>query len=200
MTTTLTESWARIELWLAANAPEIRESLNPPATADELEQLTTVIGQDLPADLIASYQIHNGQAEDAACGGLMPFGEDYGDIAHSLASLEEVIMDYEMMTELLEGGDFVGIEKEPHDAIKAAPWNKGWIPIANDGGGDYHCVDLDPGPQGIHGQIITVVEGPTQAVIADSLAEWLEKVANEMEANALALTDEDYQGLVRWAK
>lgn len=198
MTTTVTESWARIESWLAANAPEIRESLNPPAASGELEDLATTIGQELPADLVASYRIHDGQADDAA-GGMMPFGENYGDIGHSLASLEEVIMDYEMMTELLEGGDFVGIEKEPHDAIKAAPWNKGWIPIANDGGGDYHCVDLDPGPKGTWGQIITVVEGPTQAVIADSLAEWLQMVADEMEANLLSLTDEDYQGLVRWA-
>jgi cell wall assembly regulator SMI1 len=200
MRTTVADSWARIERWLSANAPEMRESLNPPATSGELEQLRAVIGQDLPADLIASYQIHNGQAEDAECGGMLPFGEDYGDIAHSLASIEDVVADYEMMTELLEGGDFVGIEKEQHDAIKAAPWNKGWIPIANDGGGDYHCVDLDPGPNGVRGQIITVVEGPTQAVIADSLAEWLQMVAGEMEANNLTLTDEDYQGLVRWAE
>lgn len=200
MTTAVTKAWQRIERWLAANAPQIHESLNPPAAAGEIEQLAAIMGQDLPPDLVASYQIHNGQNDESEGGGMMPFGKDYGDIAHSLASIQEVIMDYEMMTDLLESGDFVGIEKEPHDAIKTAPWNKAWIPIANDGGGDYHCVDLDPGPRGTRGQIITVVEGNTQAVIADSLAEWLQKIAGEMEANALSLTDEAYHGLVRWGR
>jgi cell wall assembly regulator SMI1 len=200
MTEAVSSSWERIEEWLASNAPQIRESLSPPAAAGELERLASVIGQNLPGDLVASYQIHDGQYDESEGGGMMPFGEDYGDIAHSLASIEDVITDYEMMTELLESGDFVGIEKEPHDAIKTAPWNPCWIPIANDGGGDYHCVDLDPGPKGTPGQIVTVLEGPRQAVVAESLAEWLAKTADEMEAGLLSLTDEAYQGLVRWGE
>src|SRR5689334_18284597 len=38
----------------------LRVPLNPPATAEQLAQLETLIGQPLPGDLRALYQDHNG--------------------------------------------------------------------------------------------------------------------------------------------
>ena len=193
---TANEAWKRIEHWLSANAPEILSSLNDPATPEALWKLADAVGQSLPEEMSTVYRVHDGQDDESGAGGLLPNGYDYGDMAHGLAELERFISDHEMMTKLIEMGDFSDIQKQPNPAIKTAPWNKLWIPIANDGGGDYHCIDLDPGSDGMRGQVITVGESETQTVVASSLSDWLSQIADEMEAGQLKV-NEDY-GLVRW--
>lgn len=42
------------------------------------------------------------------------------------------------------------IEKE----LKPALWNSKWIPIAENGGGDYLCIDTDPSEAGFKGQVL----------------------------------------------
>lgn len=195
---TATDIWNRIEAWLQTHDPDALASLNEPASSDLISQLGAIVDVELPAELIAVYNVHNGQDEESDASGLFPSGNDYGDMAHGFADIEKVIADHAMMTELLDLGDFADIEKEPSTSIKTAAWNKRWIPVANDGGGDYHCVDLDPGPEGTFGQVITVGESSTQSVIANSMTDWLRQVADEMDAGSLRLS-EDY-GLVRWAE
>ena len=190
------DTWGRIEQWLADNAPEALQSLNAPASEELFDNVLEQFGTALPDDVVAVYRKHNGQDEESDAPGLFPNGDDYGDMAHSFASIETGLQIHQMMTELLESGDFADITKEPNPAIKTAHWNPLWFPVAHDGGGDYHCIDLDPGPSGIRGQVITVGESDTQTVVAPSLPAWLQQITDEMEAGALHV-DEDY-GLARW--
>ena len=54
-------SWTRIENWLADNAPEILENLNPGATEEEIKRTEEFLGLSFPEDVKDSYRIHNGQ-------------------------------------------------------------------------------------------------------------------------------------------
>jgi len=196
--TTAAEIWSRIEGWLQSHDTNALASLNEPASSDLISQLAAIVDIELPNELIAVYSVHNGQDEKRYASGLFPNGNAYGDMAHTFADIETVVADHQMMTELLEIGQFADIEKVPSSAIKTAAWNKRWLPVANDGGGDYHCIDLDPGPEGTFGQVITVGESDIQTVVASSLTDWLRRVADEMDAGLLRVS-EDY-GLVRWAE
>ena len=61
--------WMRFEAWLATNAPQLLDELNPGATNAELSELATAIGAELPVDFQHFYRIHNGQQGEA--GGLL---------------------------------------------------------------------------------------------------------------------------------
>lgn len=54
-------AWARIDAWLKANAPELGASLRPPASEGSLRALEQALEKPLPADLRASWAIHDGQ-------------------------------------------------------------------------------------------------------------------------------------------
>jgi cell wall assembly regulator SMI1 len=54
--------WNRIETWLAINAPEILNSLQPGATNQAINKAEAFLDK-LPEDAKASYRLHNGQAE-----------------------------------------------------------------------------------------------------------------------------------------
>ena len=191
---TINEDWSRVEAWLQANDRAALDSLNPPATTEEIATLAQAIGAELPPELVAVYQVHNGQDEECDASGLFPIGEDFGDMAHGFAPIETALNIHEMMCELLESGDVEAGEETEHRSIKTAGWNRLWVPVAHDGGGDYHCVDLDPGPEGAVGQVITAGEGD-QIVVAESLGAWLKTLADDMDRGMVSV-DEEY-GLFR---
>jgi cell wall assembly regulator SMI1 len=62
--------WRRIHTWLDANAPENYGHLRPGASAEAIRAAEETMGLDLPADLRASYRIHDGQdSEPGLIGG-----------------------------------------------------------------------------------------------------------------------------------
>lgn len=65
-------------------------------------------------------------------------------------------------------------------AVRTDFFNHGWIPLTSNGGGDSHCLDLEPGPEGNVGQVILVVhDEPSRKLAAGSLAEWIDGLARE---------------------
>ncbi|WP_093230465.1 SMI1/KNR4 family protein [Thermoflavimicrobium dichotomicum] len=61
-------------------------------------------------------------------------------------------------------------------------WRTKWIPITSDGGGNNHCIDLDPDEGGTPGQIITMWhdEGSREC-IASSFREWFANIVTKLE-------------------
>ncbi|HXV91932.1 MAG TPA: SMI1/KNR4 family protein, partial [Pseudonocardia sp.] len=58
--------------------------------------------------------------------------------------------------------------------IRADWWNPGWVPFAEDGGGNLYCVDLAPGERGVRGQVIRwEIHGGPCGPVAASFAEYL---------------------------
>jgi cell wall assembly regulator SMI1 len=188
----VSDSWQRIEMWLAANAPPIRKSLRSPAKEPAIEKLQTKLGQTLPADFVESVRVHDGQKADAESG-LFPAADDVlGALpAWRLLPLSEIASEWAMMKRLTDGGEFAGRKSEPHRGIRDDWWNTSWIPIGDNGGGDYLCLDLAPARRGVAGQVIVFFHDmDDRQLIARSYAAALEKLAKGFESGKYVL-DED---------
>jgi cell wall assembly regulator SMI1 len=58
------EIWKRIHTWLDANAPKGYGQLRPGTSVESISAAEDAIGQELPADVKASYLIHDGQVDE----------------------------------------------------------------------------------------------------------------------------------------
>ena len=166
--------WDRIEAWLSLHAPAIAAGLNPPASVEALDATERFLGVELPDDVRSSYLRHDGQPQDSPW---MLEGWEW-------LSLERLRDEWKVWKDLLDGGDFEGIESDA-DGVTVVKdwWNPRWIPLTYSGSGDHHCLDLAPGPGGKLGQIIEMWhdEG-SRPVVADSFRAWLAEFADDLEA------------------
>jgi len=193
---TVNDSWARIEAWLAANARSIHKSLRPAAKDGALEKLHAKLGVPLPADFAESVRLHDGQKEDAEHG-LFPVSDDILGAMPScrLLALTEIAREWATMKEMYDDGEFAGRETEPAKGVRDDWWNPAWVPIADNGGGDFFCLDLAPGKGGTAGQVIVFFHDMTDRPrLAKSYAAWLETLAKGFESGKYIL-DED-EGIV----
>jgi len=101
-----------------------------------------------PEELMALYSIVDGSSD--VCFIPVP-----NDIEHYFMSSTELIYAWQTQKELLEGGDFDGRPGSGDTAIRTVWWSTKWIPFAENGGGNYLCVDLSPAKGGVKGQIIS---------------------------------------------
>jgi cell wall assembly regulator SMI1 len=138
--------WQRIiEKGTGANADfEVALNLQPGARDEELQSVENQLGVTLPEEMKALYRIHNGQAWNV---GVNSFVRNL-----TLSPLDQVKENWTFLQE-----EFDPDEMEPEiedDAIKPVLWNCKWIPIAENGGGDYLCLDTDPSGSGTVGQVL----------------------------------------------
>jgi cell wall assembly regulator SMI1 len=192
----LDDSWGRIEAWLAAHAPSIRKSLRPSARAGALEKLQAKLGLSLPADFADSVRLHDGQKESAEHG-LFPMADnDLGAMPSCrLLALAEIGREWAMMKQLHDVGEFASQKSKPARGVRDDWWNLAWVPIADNGGGDYFCLDLAPARGGSAGQVIVFFHDMNDRPrIAKSYAAWLETLAEGFESGQYVL-DED-EGIV----
>ena len=179
--------WHRIETWLAAHAPPLLASLQAGAQAEEIRRTETVLGVTLPADVKASYRIHNGQA--AGSPWLLEEGE--------LLSLADIERGWGSWKELADAGVFADAPGKPSGPIRADWWNPRWIPITHDGSGNHLCLDLAPAPGGTPGQLITVWHDDDQRrLVAPSFSAWLTQLADRLEAGIYRYSESE-GGLIR---
>lgn len=188
-------AWELIEQWLAANAPIVKKSLRPPAARSKIEKLQKKLKLKLPADFIASVQVHDGQKSDPAHG-LFPAASDGTQSpSYDLLPLAAIGSTWAMMKKLHDLGEFEGRRPEAADGIQHVWWSPAWVPIADNGGGDYFCLDLAPARGGSVGQVILFGhEGTSQRRVARSFAKWMSKLARRFEAGKYVLDEDD--GLV----
>lgn len=175
--------WMRLEALLEEKAPEIRKTLGAPATEAAIREAEAKMGTSLPADVRASYLLHDGQEGDS----YPLFG------AFSFAPLEYVVSYWETLGKLDPADAEAG--GEPRGPVRANWWNPRWIPFTAVGNGDYACVDLAPAPGGRAGQVVSYShEEPDRFVIARGFREWLIDLADRLEDGRLVF-DSEY-GLV----
>jgi cell wall assembly regulator SMI1 len=189
---TVRESWERIEGWLEANAPAIRKSLRPAVKEEALTKLQAKLGAALPADFVESLRLHDGQKTDADAG-LFPLADELGAMpSFRVFSVSEIDREWKMMKRLHDIGEFEGSKSKPSRGISRDWWNPGWIPIADDGGGDYFCLDLAPGKGGTVGQVIVFFhDSDERRLIARSYTAWLEQLAKGLVSDKYALDEDD---------
>ncbi len=178
-------SWQRIETWFLAYQPEVLESLQPGATEEQLSDFERGTGIMLPDDVKASYRIHDGQKDRFSPGLLLGAG---------LSSLADLRYHWEFFAHRdaeIRESDVAGPVDESctsfPGAIRCQDVNARWVPLY-DWDGNCYGVDLDPGPNGVWGQVIHFGRDQYEKfVLALNWAQFLEDIADEMEAGNIVL-------------
>jgi cell wall assembly regulator SMI1 len=181
-------AWDRVERWLALEAPNVADGLNPPAREVDLAEAEVVLGVRLPEAVRRAYLRHDGQRRDAPW---MFDGSEW-------LSLNRIQEEWRVWKELLDDGDFDGSEGEGDgETVRTDWWNAGWIPLTYDGSGNHHCVDMAPGPRGNVGQIIEMWhDDGARPVVATSFEAWIGGFADALEAGEYVL-DPGWDALIR---
>ena len=144
--------WKQIENRLEANAPEIYESLEKPATGKQIEAAEKQFEAKLPRAVKDSYLIHDGSKYETLLNGW------------ELLSLENAVKAWVFLKGLFTDGDLDVDCRTDSEFIKPVWWHERWIPILYDRCGNYLCADLAPQKGGRRGQIIAyyhVICSPT---------------------------------------
>lgn len=188
------DAWRRVETWLAAKAPDVLSSLLPGATEGDIARLESSIGARLPADFRDSLCRHEGQADDDA-GGLFPYSNSVGPApAWRLMPLAQIEWVRAQLNGLVEVGQFAGRKADLAAGEQTDWWPAGWVPIADDGGGDHACLDLSGGSDAAR-VVQFRHDSPRRKVFAPSFGAWLKTLADELEAGRYHF-DPDEWGLV----
>lgn len=167
---TVSESWSRLDPWLADHPGDLPGGLNAGAGDEDVRSLEAALDIELPEDFIESLKIHNGQPGIAG---------DFFD-GDSLLSSRDILNAWKVWHKLVVSGDFEDCSAEPDDGIKDDWYNLKWIPFTSNGAGDHLCLDLDPAEGGIVGQVIRVWHDDDQrTLVARSFREWLHRFVVE---------------------
>jgi len=115
-----------------------------PAPESAVNELSTKFDIVLPTDFI--WFLTKGSIKIAIEG------------SYDTIDIERIDYNLGKMNKWLDEGAFEGkietIDGSPSPLMQNVWWNKKWVPFAEDGGGNLLCIDLDPAPQGVSGQII----------------------------------------------
>lgn len=180
--TDIQTSWERISAWLLVHAPKVYVSLRPGASEENIAAAETALSVKFPDSVRASFALHDGQEEEAP--GLINGCE--------LLSLERMIDESSIWTELLQEGEFQDAVSESDGPVRPDWWNPKWLPVTYDGTGNHHCIDLDPAEGGQPGQVIVMMhDDPYRPVIAPNFADWLEAFAEDLETGIYVYDEED---------
>ncbi|MFG1960030.1 ankyrin repeat domain-containing protein [Nonomuraea sp. NPDC049028] len=144
----LTRLVSEISAWLAEHArPDHASLVKARGAADPaaVAELQAAIGEPLPADFLAYLRLFGGH------GGL-PYYEYEG------MSVEQMLSRWRSLKELHDQGIFDDLEPRELDPVEGYVryvwWHPGWIPFAEDSGGNLFCIDLAPDDIGRRGQVI----------------------------------------------
>ena len=162
--------WNDIESYLQANAPEAHQALPAGASQEEIDSLEAGTGARLPEEYKASLKRHNGKAR----------------VQHyRLLSAADALSSWSSMRKLSDQGTFAANEVVYGEGgeFQNTWWHPGWIPVAEDSGGNLILVDTAPAERGTQGQIIQwdTVEGPSLARQKTFLS-WLESYRDDLQA------------------
>ncbi|PDY43955.1 SMI1/KNR4 family protein [Bacillus pseudomycoides] len=123
-----------------------KESLNlqPGASDEEFQLIEGTLGVTLPEEMKNFYRVYNGQVWKPR---VNPFVRNL-----TLSPTSEIIDNWKFLQEEFDPDD--DLEPDIEKELKPVLWNSKWIPIAENGGGDYLCIDTDPSESGVVGQVL----------------------------------------------
>jgi cell wall assembly regulator SMI1 len=166
------DAWKRIARWYKANVPEDQFSLADGASAEDIAAAEEQLGVIFPRDLAASYRLHNGSNDRA----IFLYGYAY-------LPLNELVQQWGFWQKIIQDGNLGDDKPDCPAAIKKVWWNLKWIPFSHNGGGDHHCVDLDPAEPGTVGQVIQFNhEVGAHSLLGPDFGTFLTTYATDLEA------------------
>ena len=135
-----------------------------PAPESALRELESLVGTPLPPDLRAFYALHDG-AEGIGVAG-------YDDVL----SVAQMVDNWQLLRDVWSEIEQTHV-RAPAAGIAPVLYSPRWVPFTQDGGGSFHCVDMQPDPRlGNVGQVIRYWNSEPPTLVAPSFAVWLETV------------------------
>lgn len=177
------ELWQNIDRWFVDNAPHCHENLARAggASPELLLELQRTLEQELPPEFHAYLQLHGN-------------GDRVNFYEYDGLPVERMLARWRGLEELRKDGTFA--TATPRELSREAEqvqwqwWHPGWLPFAQDGGGNLYCIDLDPGPAGRRGQVIAweMHSGPV-GPLARSFEAFLDKYLERLRAGRWTASD-----------
>lgn len=164
--------WQRIVERGARDVADFKGRLNlqPGASDEELQLLEDTLAVTLPEQVKSFYKVHNGQDWEV---GNEPFVRNL-----TLLPISEIIANWTFLQEELDLDEYTELDVE--DGIKPFFWHAKWIPVAENGAGDYVCIDTDPSETGTVGQVLYYWhDWENRSVEAKSFFEFIELCLQE---------------------
>jgi cell wall assembly regulator SMI1 len=197
------KSWKRIDAWLRRHCPPVYRALRPGVNEAAIRKVDQALGRPLPEDVKASYRVHDshgGVADDRYSATFfynLPLVSKQKGTATSVVGVWQSLNEfYQSEPERLESPPprYDWYSWRPEGFIRKVYGSPRWLPLHDDYGGNYLGVDLDPGPKGFVGQVINFGRDEHGMwVLALSWGQFLEDVADEMEAGHFEVVD--YEGI-----
>lgn len=164
--------------------PNIEEYLYAPVENKKIDELEVISGKSIPEDFRKLYLEHNGENE-------MVFGVMAG---FRWMNMESIISNWK----LLQNSAY-NITSALDGIIQDGEFKKGWIPFAEDCGGSFLVIDLEPGIKGRYGQIITIDhDSSISYVVAENVQRFLEFIEKNFENGDLAAWKDDDIKIINW--
>lgn len=164
--------------------PGIINLLNPAAEDVKIIELENIIGEKIPEDFRELYLWHNGESESVS--GVMA--------GFRWMSIDSVIREWGALQE-----SAYEIISDKDGLIKEGKYKKGWVPFAEDGGGSFIVMDLDPGDKGTYGQIITIDrDSDISYVISENLKAFLDFIRNNFKDGNIKTWQDDDIKVIQW--
>jgi cell wall assembly regulator SMI1 len=156
-------AWKRIHTWLDENAPAGYGHLRPGASADAIKAAEKVMGLKLPADVKASYRIHDGQGNEPGLIG----GEGW-----CLFPLQDLVACWRKWCE-------------------RSQQFREWVPVARGGAGDNIFLNLSPAADSRGCVIVQRSDTDGPDPVAPSFQAWMEDFADKLEDEEFAYSEAD---------
>jgi len=175
------ELWDQIKTWLNKHAPHLINELKSAATRQDIIELETLVGANLPEDYVQFIMMHNGQNRESE--GIIDTEE--------VLSIERIIDEWKVWKDLLDSGEFNDYKSKPSKGVKDDWWNSKWIPITYDGSGNHYCLDLDPAAGGKVGQVIRMWHDDSERkLMSSSFLEWMADYVTALKKGKFVYSEE----------
>lgn len=175
--------WDNIQKELLGQAPITAESLNHQVDISEIQELERVTEYKLPTSFIDYLNTFNGQTHN---------NYEITFIGYNcLLPVREIIEEWKMLIQLFGNEPFIDFIKE--NKVQPRYWDKGWIPFSCFEADTRLVLDMNPGKNGVQGQILQMWGGQDlegdEVVIADSFEEFSQKILDELKSKAFHVED-----------
>lgn len=182
----------RLQSCIESRFPTMAANLNPGASEAGIDAFERALGRSLPASVRALYRWHDGSA---GAGGHYVLGLFFG---LPFLSLDDALRHWKRETDMLDECTAEQLAAYaavytclPPGTICQGVASRDWIPLADDGGGAYLGVDLDPDAAGSAGQVISFgCREFTRVQAGASLEQFLESLLGLYENGEYELVDE----------
>lgn len=162
------------------------EAPRAPASPETIKAFAAWAGVTPPADLLALYEVADGDP-------LMFYGYEWLPLGELMTAGHLRARDRSWPGWLLGWNEAV-LDADPPGIVRRVTGHPGWVPFAHDGGGNYLAVDMAPASHGRPGQVIRMGReyGDGPGYVADSVTGLLRRELDALERGDYDAEEEGY--------